>query len=83
MLFRSEDRCRDLLEVDTPIDVVLMVGVGAANAGELVVGGRGIAFVCLEHFTSVTNPDTRSLGLDPELLPMWLAHEIAHCVRYT
>ena len=79
----TEDRCRDLLEVDTPIDVVLMVGVGAANAGELVVGGRGIAFVCLEHFTSVTNPDTRSLGLDPELLPMWLAHEIAHCVRYT
>ena len=79
----TEDRCRELLEIDTPIDVVLMVGVGAANAGELVVGGRGIAFVCLEHFTSVTNPDTRSLGLDPELLPMWLAHEIAHCVRYT
>jgi uncharacterized protein YjaZ len=23
------------------------------------------------------------LGLDPELLPLWLAHEIAHVVRYT
>lgn len=79
----TEERCRTLLDVDTPVDVVLMVGVGAANAGEFVVGGRGVAFVCLEHFTSVANPDTRSLGLDPELLPMWLAHEIAHCVRYT
>jgi hypothetical protein len=79
----TEERCRTLLDVDTPVDVVLMVGVGAANAGELVVGGRGVAFVCLEHFTSVANPDTRGLGLDPELLPMWLAHEIAHCVRYT
>ena len=78
-----EERVENLLDVDTPVDVVLMVGVGAANAGEFVVGGRGVAFVCLEHFTSVANPDTRSLGLDPELLPMWLAHEIAHCVRYT
>jgi uncharacterized protein YjaZ len=60
-----------------------MVGVGAANAGELVVDGKGIAFVCLEHFTSVTNPETQGLGLDPELIPLWLAHEIAHTVRYT
>ena len=49
------------------VDVVLMVGVGAANAGELVVDGRGIAFVCLEHFTGVANPETEGLGLDPEL----------------
>jgi hypothetical protein len=55
-----------------------MAGVGAANAGELVVNGRGVAFVCLEHFTSIANPATRGLGLDPELIPMWLAHEIAH-----
>ena len=60
-----------------------MVGVGAANAGELVVEGKGVAFVCLEHFTSVTNPETQGLGLDPELIPLWLAHEIAHTVRYT
>lgn len=79
----AEERCRELLEVDSDIDVVLMVGVGAANAGELVVGGRGVAFICLEHFTSVNNPSSRGLGLDPELIPMWLAHEIAHCVRYT
>ena len=76
-------RCEDLFAIDSGIDVVLMVGVGAANAGELVVGGRGVAFVCLEHFTSVANPSSHGLGLDPELLPMWLAHEIAHCVRYT
>ena len=42
-------RATDLLGIDQPTDVVLMIGVGAANAGELVVNGRGIAFVCLEH----------------------------------
>jgi hypothetical protein len=79
----TETLCAQLLDVDVDIDVVLMVGVGAANAGELVVDGRGTAFVCLEHFTSVANPDTQGLGLDPELIPLWLAHEIAHAVRYT
>ncbi|MBI2797550.1 MAG: hypothetical protein HYX65_12690 [Gemmatimonadetes bacterium] len=79
----TEEQCQLLLDNDTSIDVVLMVGVGAANAGELVVNGRGTAFVCLEHFTSVANPDTQGLGLDPELIPLWLAHEIAHAVRYT
>ncbi len=79
----TEEQCATLLDTDVDIDVVLMVGVGAANAGELVVDGRGTAFVCLEHFTSVANPDTQGLGLDPELVPLWLAHEIAHTVRYT
>jgi hypothetical protein len=79
----TEEQCRLLFEIDSNIDVVLMAGVGAANAGEMVVDGRGIAFVCVEHFTSVANPTTRGLGLDPELIPMWLSHEIAHCVRYT
>lgn len=83
-LLRDTDaRCRDLLHADADFDVVVMVGVGAANAGELVVGSRGVAFVCLEHFTGVANPDTQGLGLDPELLPLWLSHEIAHVVRYT
>src|SRR5687768_17484770 len=45
----TEARVRELLQTDTDYDVVLMVGVGAANAGELVVGSRGVAFVCLEH----------------------------------
>ncbi len=80
---RTEAQCAELLAFDTDIDIVLMVGVGAANAGELVVAGRGIAFVCLEHFTGINNPDTQGLGLDSELIPMWLAHEIAHAVRYT
>jgi uncharacterized protein YjaZ len=62
---------------------VLRVGVGAAHAGELVTEHRGAAFVCLEHFTSVQNPETRGLGLDPEVISLWLAHETAHCVRYT
>lgn len=80
---QAERRVQQLLEPDVAFDVVLMVGVGAANAGELVVDGRGIAFVCLEHFTGVANPDTQGLGLDPELIPLWLAHEITHVVRYT
>lgn len=79
----TEQSCAKLLEQDVDIDIVLMVGVGAANAGELVVDGRGIAFACLEHFTSVANADTQGLGLDPELLPLWLAHEFAHAIRYT
>ena len=79
----TEQQCARLLAADVDVDVVLMVGVGAANAGEMVVDGRGIAFACLEHFTSVANPDTQGLGLDPELIPLWLAHEIAHAVRYT
>jgi hypothetical protein len=79
----TEQQCRELLAMDCDVDVVLMVGVGAANAGELVVDGRGVAFVCLEHFTGQTNAQTQGLGLDPELIPLWLAHEIAHVVRYT
>lgn len=80
---RVEELCTRVFEIDVDFDVVLMVGVGGANAGELVVDGRGAAFICLEHFTGVANPDTFGLGLDPELIPLWLAHEIAHVVRYT
>jgi hypothetical protein len=76
-------RALELLEADCPVDLYLMVGVGAANAGELVVAGRGIAFVCLEHFTGRSNPQTNGLGLAPHLLPLWIAHEVAHAVRYT
>jgi hypothetical protein len=70
-------------DIDQPVDVYLMVGVGGANAGELVVAGRGIAFICLEHFTGKANPETFGLGLDPRLIPLWIAHEVAHTVRYT
>jgi hypothetical protein len=76
-------RALEQLEADCPVDLYLMVGMGAANAGELVVGGRGIAFVCLEHFTGRANPQTNGLGLAPHLLPLWIAHEVAHAVRYT
>jgi hypothetical protein len=76
-------RAQDLMAFDHPVDVVLMVGVGAANAGELVVGGRGTAFVCVEHFTGRVNPSSYGMGLAPGLMPLWLAHELAHCVRYT
>ena len=76
------DRCEDMFEIDSNTDVYLMIGVGGANAGELVVGGRGIAFACIEHFTGKANPETFGLGLSPEKLPLWIAHELAHTVRY-
>lgn len=76
-------RAEEVLRVDRATDCVLMVGMGAANAGELVVNGRGVAFVCVEHFTGRVNPETHGLGLPPEHLPLWVAHEMAHTVRYT
>src|SRR5258705_7248100 len=76
-------RATELLEADCPVDLYLMVGVGAANAGELVVGGGGIAFVCLEHFTGRANAQTYGYGLAPHLMPLWIAHEVAHALRYT
>ena len=83
MAEETGEQCARLLDADVDVDIILMVGVGAANAGELVVAGRGVAFVCLEHFTGVPNPETQGLGLDAELIPLWLAHEIAHAIRYT
>src|SRR6266702_2785599 len=76
-------RATEILEADCPVDLYLMVGVGAANAGELVVGGRGVAFVCVEHFTGRANAQTYGMGLAPHLLPLWIAHEVAHVIRYT
>jgi len=75
-------RAQDLLQVDRTVDTYVMVGVGGANAGELVVGGRGVAFVCLEHFTGRANPETFGMGLAPRLIGLWLGHEIGHTVRY-
>ncbi|MEO8294237.1 MAG: DUF2268 domain-containing putative Zn-dependent protease [Gemmatimonadota bacterium] len=76
-------RSEEILGVDRPVDCYIMVGMGAANAGELVVGGRGVMFICLEHFTGRANPDTYSLGLTPDLIPIWVGHEYAHLMRYT
>jgi predicted Zn-dependent protease DUF2268 len=73
----------ELLHVDRATDTYLLVGLGGANAGELVVGGRGVAFICLEHFTGRVNPETYGMGLPPDLVPLWIGHELAHTVRYT
>ncbi len=73
----------EVLQIDRPTDTYMMVGLGGANAGELVVGGRGVVFICLEHFTGRINPETYGMGLSPDLIPLWIAHELAHTVRYT
>ena len=70
------------LDLSLEVDVYLTVGVGAANAGELVVNGRGAIVIGVEHFTGVPNADTYALGLPPALLPLWVAHETAHLARY-
>jgi hypothetical protein len=72
-----------VLHLDRPTDIYLMAGLGGANAGELVVGGRGVAFICLEHFTGRVNAETYGMGLAPDLIPLWIGHELAHTVRYT
>ena len=79
----AASRAHEVLRIDRPTDCYLMVGMGGANAGELVVGGRGIAFICAEHFTGRVNPETYGMGLSPDLIPLWVAHELAHTVRYT
>jgi hypothetical protein len=76
-------KAEELLHLDLPNDTYLIVGLGGANAGELVVGGRGVAFICLEHFTGRVNPETYGMGLPPDLVPLWIGHELAHSVRYT
>ncbi|MEO7986519.1 MAG: DUF2268 domain-containing putative Zn-dependent protease [Gemmatimonadales bacterium] len=76
-------RAEEVLQIDRPTDTYLLVGLGGANAGELVVAGRGVAFICLEHFTGRVNPETYGMGLAPDLIPPWIAHELAHTVRYT
>ncbi len=76
-------RAEEVLQVDRPTDTYLMVGLGGANAGELVVGGRGVAFICVEHFTGRVNAETYGMGLSPDLIPVWVGHELAHAVRYT
>jgi hypothetical protein len=79
----TSKRCHEVFGIDRPTDIYLMVGVGAANAGELVVNGQGSVFICVEHFTGRPNPDSDGLGLPPEHIPVWIAHELAHTVRYT
>lgn len=76
-------RATDVLRLDRPADVYLMVGVGGANAGELVLDGRGAAVICVEHFTGRTNPETFGMGLPADLIPLWIGHELAHVARYT
>lgn len=80
---RAIELATAMLGIERPTDVYLTVGMGGANAGELVVNGRGAVVLCLEHFTGRANPSTHGLGLAPELLPLWTAHELAHTVRYT
>ncbi|BAS26138.1 DUF2268 domain-containing putative Zn-dependent protease [Limnochorda pilosa] len=77
------DICRRLLPPPVEPDVYLMVGVYTSNAFETVIGGRPALGLCLEHFVPAPGRHPASLGIDPRELPIWLAHEYAHCVRFS
>src|SRR5256885_6716089 len=76
-------RALDRFEADCPVDLYLMVGVGAANAGGRGVGGAATRFRGLGRSPARRTPQTYGMGLAPHLLPLWVAHETAHAVRYT
>ncbi len=64
------------------VDVIVSVGLGRRNASMGYWGGRGLAFLWLEHFLA-TDAGTPYLDLGVDAMPIWAAHEIAHAVRYS
>lgn len=74
---------RSALRADVPVDAALMIGFDATPGGVAVVQGRGVAVLCLEHFTTRPDAETLGLGLGPALLPAWLAAGVAKALRLT
>ncbi|MEW6045176.1 MAG: DUF2268 domain-containing putative Zn-dependent protease [Bacillota bacterium] len=60
-------------------EVVLLVGLGYSNACQLVVGGRPVVAISLEAWGG----EFFGAYLPWDDLPLWVAHECAHVVRYT
>jgi len=52
------------------IDNISILGIGAGNS----TNPTG---------TMSANAQTYGMGLSPQLLPLWIAHEVAHALRYT
>ncbi|MDH5642861.1 MAG: DUF2268 domain-containing protein [Gemmatimonadota bacterium] len=69
--------------IDFPIDIYLSVGAGTVQIAELVENGKGVLVVCLEHFSAQTNPKDIGRRLPWELLRIWVAHGVAHLVRFS
>jgi len=67
-------------EVDY-VDVIVGLGLGAHNAAMGYWRGRGLAYLCMEHFME-PGTDSPFLDLGSEALPIWLAHELGHAIRY-
>jgi hypothetical protein len=64
------------------VDVIVCVGLGRRNASMGYWEGRGLAFLWLEHFLAKES-GTPYLNLGVDSMSTWLAHEIAHAVRYS
>jgi len=60
------------------VRVVALVGVGASNACAFFAGGVPTAAIAVEAW----GEDFFGVPLPWEDLPLWLAHELAHAVRY-
>lgn len=89
-LEKTKSMCQDLLrlsccelELEGVPDVYLMVGVYTSNAFTTFVAGQPMVGLCLEHFDHRPKKHPRSLGLAPEVLPVWFFHEMAHCARWS
>lgn len=73
--------CLQALRMEEPPEVYVMVGVYTCNAFATFVAGRPAMGLCLEAFDFRPQKHPRSLGLAPKTLPIWFAHEMAHCAR--
>lgn len=75
--------CSRLMPTPVEPDVYLMVGVYTSNAFETVLRGRPAMGICLEQHNPGPAPKPQALDIPPEDVPIWFAHEYAHCVRFS
>lgn len=87
-LERTRQLCKKLfvryasrLRFKEEVNVYVMIGVYTTNAFATFISGRPAMAICLEHFDFRSQKHKFSLGLAPETLPLWFAHELAHCAR--
>ena len=75
------ERVASVLDDDPPdVDVYLLAGLGWSNASQGWWASRGLAFVFVEQFLDPRGAEL--LGLPPDDIAVWLAHEVGHAIHY-